>query len=359
MLEDCLQNHHQCSLSKASSLEIGDDDPELPTRVLHICGNDADPTTATVDLFETKGARGQYCALSHCWGPPEKRPLRTVRANLPRHLDEVPFAQLPKTFREAVLFTWRLGIRYLWIDSLCIVQDDKDDWAREAKVMGALYQNAILVIAAAGSSDSTGGLMVSDRSELRQIQAPFLSGSGSTAELEEEEEEAAQDEKSTFFLSTVPRGELMPDTSVLRERAWVYQEWYLARRVFFSMPGGFIWSCAEHNLDELGVHIPFELYEAHGWFHLLQGYTSKKITFASDRLEALRGISEERKKTRPHHQSGGKEVVHDQGNFRYGVWDSNLMLHLLWKTVALPTQGQEDLPDLPSWTCKAPIPSIR
>lgn len=334
LLEDCVHNHYQCTRSKASNLEIGDYDVKLPTRVLDISSR-PESHIATVRLLETNGARGQYCALSHCWGPPERRPLRTLHSNLPQHLDEIPFDQLPKTFREAVLFTLRLGVRYLWIDSLCIVQDDPADWAREAQVMGGLYQRALLVIAASGTSDSTGGLFVSDRSQLRKIQVPFLLSRG---------EEAV----GAFYISTVPRGDFMPDTSILRERGWVYQEWYLARRIFFSMPGGFVWSCAEYNLDELGAHIPFEMYESQDWYHLLQGYTSKKLSFVSDRLEALRGISEERKKS-------GETYLHNWGNFQYGVWDSELTLHLLWRTVARPTQGQEDLPELPSWSCKLKI----
>lgn len=321
-----MSNHHRCGLN------TGDGDAQLPTRILEI-SDGPDPTTATVRLLETNGAKGEYCALSHCWGPPHKRPLRTVDANLAQHREDIPFAKLPKTFREAVLFTRSLGIRYLWIDSLCIIQDDPEDWAREARVMGALYQRALLVIAATGASDSTGGLFVSDRAQVRQIRAPFLP--------EEEEEE----DQGEFYISTVPSGEFSPDTSVLRERAWVYQEWYLARRLFFSMPGGFVWSCAEHNLDELGVNIPFELYEKRNWFHLLQEYTSKKLTVASDRLEALRGISEEQDRL-------GETGLHRWGNWVYGVWDADITEHLLWKTVARPTQGQDDLPQLPSWTCK-------
>lgn len=323
LLEDCVNNHYHCGRN------LGGCDAELPTRILEI-SDGPESTTATVRLLETNGAKGTYCALSHCWGPVDKRPLRTVHANLTQHRDEIPFDKLPKTFRETVLFTRSLGIRYLWIDSLCIIQDDPEDWSREARKMGALYRRALLVIAATGASDSTGGLFVSDRAQLRQIKAPFLPG---------EEDEENQGE---FYISTIPSGEFKPDTSVLRERAWVYQEWYLARRLFFSMPGGLVWSCAEYNLSELGTNIPFELYEKRDWFILLQEYTSKKLSVASDRLEALWGISEERR----------LGETDSRGNFTYGVWDSDLTKHLLWKTVARPTQGQDDLPELPSWTCK-------
>lgn len=336
LLQDCLRNHDQCAHSKASDLPVADHDAHLPTRVLDIRPG-PDPDLPTVRLLETNGARGQYCALSHCWGPPEKRPLRTLHSNLAHHLDDIPFAHLPNTFREAALFTLRLGIRYLWIDSLCIVQDDREDWAREAQVMGALYQGALLVIAAAGASDSTRGLFVSDRAQLREIRVPFLSSKSNDKA------------PGAFHISTVPKGHFDPSMSILRERGWVYQEWYLARRIVFSMPGGLVWRCAEYNLDELGVHTPHEteLNESSDWYQLLRGYTSKKLTYASDRLDALWGISEEVKK-----RSGGGNLW---GNFKNGVWDSSLMTHLLWKTVARPTEGQDDLPNLPSWTCKLAI----
>jgi len=73
----------------------------------------------------------------------------------------IPLNTLPKTFRESIIFTRLLGIRYLWIDSLCIAQDLLEDWRQEFGLMSKVYTNAVGNIAATASSDGDGGLFCS------------------------------------------------------------------------------------------------------------------------------------------------------------------------------------------------------
>lgn len=101
-LDECLSTHKQCR-SQISS--------QLPTRVLSIKG----PTT--VSLYQPEHEMAEYVCLSHCWGTASF--LQTTERNLEHHLIQVPWAELPKTFQDAVSFTYALGIRYIWIDSLC------------------------------------------------------------------------------------------------------------------------------------------------------------------------------------------------------------------------------------------------
>lgn len=79
----------------------------------------------------------------------------------------IRLGELPKTFHDAVIITRELGVRYLWIDSLCIVQDDEDDWAREALQMSTIYANCQVMIAAIGAANCHGGCfpVVVDRPE--------------------------------------------------------------------------------------------------------------------------------------------------------------------------------------------------
>ncbi|KAK2050895.1 HET-domain-containing protein, partial [Colletotrichum caudatum] len=106
-------------------------------------------------LIVTGGAVGRYTTLSHCWGP---RPvIRTTSRTIDDHLGALPLDGLPPTFRDAVSITRSLGIRYVWIDSLCIVQDSEEDWELESARMGAVYASSYLTIAASASPDSTGG----------------------------------------------------------------------------------------------------------------------------------------------------------------------------------------------------------
>lgn len=107
--------------------------PLLPTRYLNV---DSNPPRLCV---AEDGARGFYVALSHCWG--KTQPLRTTSATIADRLISIPTADMPQTFRDAVLITRELGLEYLWIDSLCIVQDSQEDWEKESAKMGDIYRH--------------------------------------------------------------------------------------------------------------------------------------------------------------------------------------------------------------------------
>ncbi|KAK4102458.1 hypothetical protein N658DRAFT_552544 [Parathielavia hyrcaniae] len=142
-LETCKQFHVACNSFPPAP---------LPSRVLDVSARGE----SGVRLHVSQGEVAPYTALSHCWG--RKPFLRTLSGSLDAHQSEIAWARLPPTFQEAVAFTRKLGIRYLWIDSLCIVQDDQHDWRREAARMASVYQNAALVISAAKSEGAYGGL---------------------------------------------------------------------------------------------------------------------------------------------------------------------------------------------------------
>jgi hypothetical protein len=119
-LDDCTTSHTTCHLSR---------EPRLPTRVLHLSGTVGAPT---IKLIKTTGLEARYCALSHCSGPVDKMPLSTTRESYHKHVAGIPNEQLPKTFRETIALVLGIGINYVWIDSLCIIQNDEADWHAEA-----------------------------------------------------------------------------------------------------------------------------------------------------------------------------------------------------------------------------------
>jgi hypothetical protein len=119
-----------------------------------------------VCTIESKGKKDQYVALSHCWELIAKWPLHTTRLNLAEYLDNIPFERLPKIFRNTVVLALRLEFRCLWIDPLCIIQDDTLDWDSEAKDFGNVYRNAIPEVAASGAVVSTQGLFSKERSHM-------------------------------------------------------------------------------------------------------------------------------------------------------------------------------------------------
>ncbi|KAK8062786.1 heterokaryon incompatibility protein-domain-containing protein [Apiospora hydei] len=83
--------------------------------------------------------------------------LKTTTETLSSHLNGIAIADLPQSFQDAVDITRRLGIRYLWIDSLCIIQDCKKDWDSEAQRMAEIYESSHVTIAATDSLNGDGG----------------------------------------------------------------------------------------------------------------------------------------------------------------------------------------------------------
>ena len=144
-LQDC-EGSHECSRYRRAVTK-------LPTRVLDL-GEDPKPQDP-IKLFETEGIKGTYMTLSHCWGPAHF--IMTTEATIERRIAGIPLADLPQTFKDAVSLTRNLKIRYLWIDSLCIKQLDKEDWEAEASKMGSVYSHSYLNIAATSSAEGKGG----------------------------------------------------------------------------------------------------------------------------------------------------------------------------------------------------------
>lgn len=142
-LHNCLENHEKCHNTKAST---------LPSRVIDI-GDDS--FNRDIRLVSTGGSTGVYTALSHCWG--KTQIITSTRSSRSQWEKNVPWDRLSKTFQDAITVTRRLGVPYIWIDSLCITQDDEDDWQIESQKMSAIYEGALLVISATLSADGTGG----------------------------------------------------------------------------------------------------------------------------------------------------------------------------------------------------------
>lgn len=106
-------------------------------------------------LVETRGKVAPYVCLSHCWGKHDF--TKTMTSTLEGYKLDIPWQELPKTFKDAITFASRLGYVYLWLDSFCIIQDSIQDWRLEGSKMSEIYANARLTIAAAASSSASGG----------------------------------------------------------------------------------------------------------------------------------------------------------------------------------------------------------
>lgn len=139
-LQDCLANHEKCAVPSEN----------LPTRVIKVGSDHEEPR-----LCITKNDRATFAALSHCWGGLQV--LVTTTTTITERVQGIAMSSLPKTFQDAIEITRQLGIEYLWIDSLCILQDSVEDWARESAKMTAIYSGAMVVIAADAARNGTKG----------------------------------------------------------------------------------------------------------------------------------------------------------------------------------------------------------
>ncbi|KAK2616090.1 hypothetical protein N8I77_002799 [Diaporthe amygdali] len=150
-LADCVKRHgSNCS---------DDDESVLPKHVIEI-GDLVQDGTLSTRIITTNGSRGKYLTLSYCWG---RGPFFTMTSdNIDELHDSLPMAKLPQTIRDAVSLAKHLGFRYLWVDSLCIIQGgdvlSTADWEEQSQDMGRIYGSSSLTIAAAAADDCHHGL---------------------------------------------------------------------------------------------------------------------------------------------------------------------------------------------------------
>jgi len=110
LVQECDFSHQKCARKG---------EPALPRRVIEIC----DQQPESLRLRESNHARGKYIALSHCWGKGQK--FTTTRASIAQRYAGITLGEMPKSYRDSITLAKMLSIRYVWIDSLCIVQDDR------------------------------------------------------------------------------------------------------------------------------------------------------------------------------------------------------------------------------------------
>lgn len=335
-IHHCRTQHTLCA--------AGDSDWKLPTRVLDL-GEDLTLVFADPKLYETRGEQAPYVCLSHCWG--KSTMLETTSLTIERFKQRIPWEQLPRTFQDAVGFTRRLGIRYLWIDSLCIIQHDADDWSAEAAHMASVYEHAELTLAAASSKDSRGGLFRQPRPEaclseeqsiwLRQLPAPAFFKQPMLGRLG----------RNAF---SDPDG-----ASPLLRRGWVLQERLLSRRVLHFTPLELALECRVGTASESGhdwvdasvKHAFSIIYGAPTaalsaslpamWRDLVELFTCLGLSYVEDTLPAMAGLAKRICK------ADGRDPL----TYVAGLWNRGhgLLDDLLWqRSVYGPCKVNENMP---------------
>jgi hypothetical protein len=155
-LDQCLKHYKSCLKHKKCKTAMKRDKHDtVPTRLLDIRPN-LQARLCTVP----QGKDTLYAALSYRWGSTQQqKDGRTMRANLQDRYGRIDISQLPQSIKDAVKVTQTLKLSYLWVDALCIIQDDPMDCASEMSKMASIYRGATVTISAASTKDNTEGFL--------------------------------------------------------------------------------------------------------------------------------------------------------------------------------------------------------
>jgi hypothetical protein len=303
----------------------------LPSRLLDVS------STNTIRLVEVKTLRDAcYLALSHCWGE-SKQQYETTGATLSDRFAGFQLNSLSRSYRDAVTITQNLGFDYLWIDSLCIVQDDVNEWHTESSNMGDIFKNAFCTLFAHCSRGDNEGFLLS---ALRSRALIYL----------------GQRSSQKFLACPIANLDADVTHSNLCSRGWVLQERFLSTRILHFTPGmlyfetaegveaedGTIWRPHSTGDEELSAKVgkrksryfgpssvPNLVNFFHGisraapsatpleWYLLVEMYSGCKLSREYDKLIAISGMANQ---------------IHKHSGVPYyaGIWGDSIAAGLLW-----------------------------
>lgn len=342
-LQACAKDHHICPRPEPR---------ELPTRILDVGLDDKE-----IRLRPGDGEVAKYIAFSHCWGG--HVPLQTTKETLDDHFKAIRLDDSSQTFLDAAQVCRNLGIRYLWIDSLCIVQDDGEDWAREAGKMSEVYRNASLTISAEAAQNAREGLFKQvPPSAHQQVDIAWTAPSGDPITLHVRLRGVHVERLEAITNFAHSSAEV--SKSELSERAWVLQERLLSTRNLHFFVEEIAWSCCSISRCECrtGAEVtdtsvfkklkigPSMSYsgteEMHReWTNLVAEFTRRKLTKIKDRLPAISGLA---------------KLCGEVTSSKYyaGLFDDNLEYSMLWMSdynaYTFLIYRNPHRPQMPTWS---------
>lgn len=315
-MKDCLETHDHPSITTEG------DHPELPTRVLQVSSTS---TPGTVQLYCSHPLESApYAALSYCWGS-LTQPIQLEEKTFSNLVNGLPVSEFPKTIIDAINVTRKLGLRYLWVDALCIFRDSEVDKVKEIRKMAHIYQQAYVTIAAGNAKRVQDGFLYAPADPMkngRWIEMPFR-------------------KLGRVYGTCGMRKSLDPELEPLNQRAWTLQETLLSRRLLIFDSQIMRWQCPQHQyMEEWGesnLDIPvlrclsslrFEdlrreaprysvRHELTRWHAILGLYTARQLRYGSDKLDALSAVAQEAAKYIP-------------SQYTAGLWSEFLEHELCW-----------------------------
>ncbi|KAM0254702.1 hypothetical protein ACHAQJ_006483 [Trichoderma viride] len=324
-LDQCRTSHLNCLTNNI---------PQLPTRVVDIGPSGA---VAIPRVFVSQGAKANYIALSHCWGGRIESILTTNTYE--DYQKALPISEIPANFKDAFRIAKELGIQYVWIDSLCIIQDSKEDWQIESSKMGWVYLNATLTVSALVSANSAMGVLKNNKNRFPGAPKParLRIYEDKLKDGEVEVEWKSQDEENL--------GRLLGIECALTSRGWTLQEYILSPRNLLYGGRQIYWRCPSRvisadNTPE-GNQFPEKKYQnalqviysailakppqvkpdikaiLEDYYELVETYSARQLTYGSDKFAAFSGIA---------------QMIHPAigGQYLAGSWTDDFKHGLLW-----------------------------
>jgi hypothetical protein len=338
-LTDCDETHSICRVTRPNSTWY-------PTRLIDLKPLEhVDDERAKLIITAEHPISGPYASLSHCWGGRE--PLKLTDETLDLFMDAIDDG-LPRTFLDAFKVTRALGIRYLWIDALCIIQGSATDWSHEAELMLDVYKHAYVNIASTHAPHSHYGI---------------FTGRDPTMLYEDLELDCGP-LKGTFRLVDRKYWEREIDQAPLNRRAWVVQERLVSPRILHYASEQVLWDCYESmaceafltgprawiatggtdsfyspKISSQLMQVPKNELQALGkWAAIVQAYSSSELTFPEkDKIIAIAGLANQL-----------QDLWKDE--YCAGLWRKRLELQLCWLALHPNQKAAPDVLRAPSWS---------
>lgn len=317
-IQRCLETHSNCK-----SIPSG----WLPSRLLYLMNSN--PAMARLVKTDNYSIVGPYATLSHCWGTAEF--FKHTSQTSSELYSGISVSILPQTFQDAIYTTIQLGIDYIWIDSLCIVQDDHDDWLRESAIMGRVYQNGYCNIAATKSSAAAIGFAEENLPRTKSLRPPCYIQSNWT--------DFNNARVHLYKQLCVEGGPYL--SGPLLQRGWVVQERVMAPRTVHFGSNQIFWECWDTEACETypngmipsnrttldkHAHGPLSRYNSFSdainlWESVVRTFSVCRLTMPNDKLVALSGIA--------------KAIQGQFPDMEYlaGLWKCELKEQLMWRVV--------------------------
>lgn len=381
-LSECVASHETCNADVAEYV--------LPRRLLDISDSESIRLVLTEKNNLPQGT--PYVALSYCWGR-DGGNLCTYTTNLNQHTTGIPITCLPQTIKDAILACKHLGQRYLWVDAICIIQDDPDDKNSQIPQMADIYSGALLAVSASGSSSVLEGCplgppemqpvppRIFDLAYPPDPSSPLGDEPVGTAQvvIERMEHERCRSLPGHWAQETFDQDpkDLL---NVIEERGWTFQERFLAKRTLYIGKGEISWTCASevqcecrnpgpqtktrdgdrvftrrYNISHVSVNKLFanagmDKTYSYLWTDIVNTYSARLLTQFGDRVAALEGISVALQRKWPH--------IYKKEDYAFGCWRPFLADFLVWEVSGEPVSAQVDKDLFPSWawpSCGRPV----